>query len=486
MSKLRAVFCLLLLTLPALAQTPPPPAPRPRLPADVTTHHSLDLPGRTLAFAATAGSMTLNDAAGAPQAAIAFVAYTRDDPAPAARPVTFVLNGGPGASSAWLQLGLAGPWRLPMTPDAARPSASATPLSNADTWLDHTDLVFLDPIGTGFSRLLTDKEDARKKYWSVNGDIDSLAEVIRRWLQANHRMTSPKFLLGESYGGFRSPRLARALASEQGVGLNGLILVSPVLDFGGNSNAYNPLSWVYALPSAVATIRDRSAPVSRAGMADVEAYAAGDYLVDLLRGDRDEAAVARRIARISVLTGLDPVLLTRRRGMPNNAEFLRESNHVAIGSFYDATVTAADPYPHGANSYPPDAMTEALYAPVTSAMLELYTNRLNWVPDGTYTLNNPAVNRAWDWGAGNNRPESLGALRTAVALDPQLHVLIAHGFFDFVTPYFRTKLMLDPIPASAGADRIALEVYPGGHMFYSRDASRAAFRARALDIYQGK
>ena len=147
------------------------------------------------------------------------------------RPVTFLFNGGPGASSAWLQLGDAGPWRISIDGDRAVASASPELLPNAETWLDFTDLVFIDPVGTGYSRFVAQGEEVRKRFFSVDGDVNSIALVIRRWLEKYDRLLSPKFVAGESYGGIRGPKIVRNLQTQQGVGVKGLILVSPVLDF---------------------------------------------------------------------------------------------------------------------------------------------------------------------------------------------------------------------------------------------------------------
>ena len=269
--------------------TPPPartaaPAPKP-MPADVTTHHTLVLadgeqPGRTLHFSATAGAIRLTDDKAAPRADIAFIAYQLDGADPRTRKVTFVLNGGPGFASGWLQVGAVGPWRIPFGGDATAPSASPEPLPNAETWLDFTDLVFIDPADTGFSRILTSNDEARKRIFSVDGDIAYLAETIRIWLDRYSRDTSPKYLLGESYGGFRAPRLARELASAQGVGLSGLLLPTPALDIGGRSWAFDPFDFAIRLPSMTAAARAAQGPVSRAQLADAEQYAATDFLVD--------------------------------------------------------------------------------------------------------------------------------------------------------------------------------------------------------------
>jgi carboxypeptidase C (cathepsin A) len=238
------------------------------------------------------------------------------------------------------------------------------------------------------------------------------------------------------------------------------------------------------LPSEAASLRARKGPVTRADMADVEAYAAGDFMADLVRGE-DPAAVARREDRIVALTGLDRALVERRHGRVPTFEFLRETGETdrRVASPYDATVTKADPYPTSLNSNYPDPMTDSLQPVFVSAILDLYARKLNWLPDAPYNMSNAAVNRAWDFGNNYIKPEAITALRTALATDPDFHVLIGHGLFDVLTPYFDTQMMLNQIPKSVGTDRIDFEVYPGGHMFYSVDASRAAFREAAKKLY---
>ena len=213
------------------------------------TQHRLALPGRALAFTATAGHLTLVDPQGAPQAEYGFVAYALDGAEPRTRPVTFVINGGPGASSAYLHLLALGPWRLPVDGQTISPSMPTERVPNAETWLDFTDLVFIDPPGSGYSRVVGG-DQARERFYSVEGDIDGLAAFVARWLKEKSRLESPKFFVGESYGGFRGPLLAQKLQRDQGVGLSGLVLVSPVLDFGWFSQP-NHAPWVHVvrLPS---------------------------------------------------------------------------------------------------------------------------------------------------------------------------------------------------------------------------------------------
>lgn len=474
-------------TAPSTAPTSAPtlaPAAATRFPPGVTTHHTVQTPTRTVHFSATADTIRLPDDDGKPQAELATIAYQEEGADPAKRPVTFVFNGGPGMASGWLQVGAVGPWRVALAGAAGFPSASPTLLPNAETWLDFTDLVFIDPPGTGYSWV---REEAQRHYWSVTGDADGLAEAIRRWLDRNDRHASPKYILGESYGGFRAPHLARALQTDFGVGVSGLVMLSPLLDLHMESQTYDPFRWVDRLPSQVAAARALHGPVTRASVADAEQYAVTDYITDLLRGERDQAAIARVSARVAALTGLDPALVRRLHGRLDTDLFLHEvdRDHHAVASVYDPTVTRADPDPHRAYGFYPDPVLQGLQAPITAAMMAIYSGKLHWRPDAVYQLSNDDVFAQWNWGRGMGRAESITAMQAALSLDPNLRVLIGHGLFDLRTPYFATVRVLRSLPEIDPPGRVSLEVYPGGHMFYWRDASRRALHDDAAAMFHG-
>ncbi|HUB14680.1 MAG TPA: alpha/beta hydrolase [Acetobacteraceae bacterium] len=481
----------------AHAQTPPPAlrehkaestaspaaAAPEKLPADVTSHHTLALPNRTLHFAATAASIKLRGDNGDVEAQLASIAYQLDGADKLTRPVTFVFNGGPGMASGWLQVGAVGPWRVVLHDDPGQPATPPAPMPNADTWLDFTDLVFIDPAGTGFSTP-PQGDAAQRRLWSVTGDAAALAEAIRQWLDRNDRATSPHFLLGESYGGLRVPRIARDLQSEQGVAVAGMVLLSPALDIHTQSGFTDPLGWVDRLPSEVAAARALKGPVTRADVADAEQYAATDYVTDLLRGDRDAAALDRLSTRVAALTGLDPALVRRYHGRLDTDVFLHELQRAQglVGSVYDATIADPDPFPHRQLSRYPDPVLQGFKAPVTSAMVAIYHDKLHWRPEASYRLANDVAAERWDWGHGIGRPESVSFLQAALSLNPRMHVLIGHGLFDLMTPYFTTELIMRALPDTV-AGRVRLAVYPGGHMFYSQDASRAALHQDALALF---
>lgn len=465
----------------ASAPTSPSGAEQHHLPPDSTIKQTLELPGRTLRFIATAGSIPVFDHKGEPQADIAYTSYQLDGADRLTRPVTFLFNGGPGSSSAWLQFGSAGPWRLPIDAETVTASASPEVRPNAETWLDFTDLVFIDPVGTGYSRFVTTGENVPGQFYSVDGDASSIALVIRRWLEKHERLSSPKYVAGESYGGIRGPKVVRNLQMEQGVGVKGLILLSPLFDY-REFTSTSLLGFVATLPSYVAVAREAKGEdrgtVKRADLADVEAYARGEFLADLIKGEADEEATNRLADKVAALTGIDKAVSRRLAGRFDRGEFRREFDRKSgkVTGGYDASVRGLDPYPDSDSYRFGDPSGDALAAPLSSAAVDVLTRKLNWRPDGSYKLLNRAVTRAWNFGH-QSLPESLSELREILATDAKMNVMVGHGLFDIVTPYFGSKLALDQLPPFASAPRVKLAVYPGGHMFYSRDASRQAFRA---------
>ena len=470
---------------PAAGTTAPAP-----LPADKTTSHTIRIGDREIRFTATAGAISLtNEGTGAITARLGYIAFTRIENEPnsrtRARPVTFAWNGGPGYASAWLNLGAMGPWRLDMDGAAAQPSAPPVTSGNAETWLDFTDLVFIDPAGTGFGRI-PGGEDARKLLWSVDGDIASIATAIRRWLVDNNRMSSPKYLAGESYGGFRAPKIARRLQTDEGVGVNGLVLVSPVLDFGRFLGG-GLLSHVARLPSYLATAREKEGAISHQNLQDVEAYAQGEFLADLMKGMKDQNALQRLSANVSRLTGLDRTLVARYAGRVPMNVFVREihAGEKRVASMYDGNATGLDPNPFTSANEAEDQLLRGLHAPIVSAMIDIYQNRLQWLPaNGRYAFQNRAAGRQWDW--GNRTHEATSDLAASMALDSAMRVLVVHGLTDLVTPYFETSMVLDQMPSIGHPGRLKFRAYSGGHMFYSRTASRKAFRDDAQAMIAGQ
>ncbi|MFC0210535.1 S10 family peptidase [Chelativorans intermedius] len=459
-----------------------------RLPETRRTRHTIRIGGEDIRFLATAGAITLSGAQDRPEADIAFVSYALEGAEPAARPVTFAVNGGPGAASAYLHLGVLGPWILPMDEEQIMPSQKVELVENPQTWLAFTDLVFIDPVGTGFSRLVDSNERLRERYLSIDGDIEALARFIVRWLTENGRLASPKYFVGESYGGFRGPLLAKALQTDHGIGLNGMVLLSPVLDFGWWAQPeHSPLPLVSRLPSFAATEMERRGTFSEEGLRDAEAYASGAFVTDFLRGVNDEGALDRIVERVSELTGLPQSLLREHDGRIDmgtfTRNFLREEGRIA--SSYDAAVSLEAPV-RGRRTHLPDPVLDAMTAPLTSAILAHYRDTLGWMPERRYHLLNSGVNRAWEWGGGRGQPEAISALGQVLALDPTFRALVVHGYTDLVTPYFASELLLRQLPAFGQGERLWLRTYRGGHMFYTREGSRTAFQEDARLLYRDR
>ena len=466
---------------------------RPPMPADVTTEQHVSLPGRSLKYHVTAGSLPLNDGKGVHKADIFYIAYVLDTGKPAAeRPITFAFNGGPGAASAYLHLGALGPKRLEFGNDGDAPSNPPKLLDNPDTWLDFTDLVFIDPVGTGYSSTLTNSDEDNKLYWGVNQDVESLSGFIAHYLVKAGRMTSPHYLVGESYGGIRGPKIAHHLQTKEGVGINGVVLLSPALDYAFlDGNELSLLPDMARLPSLAATALSAKGPVTPDVLKPVEQYAAGDYLLALAHANGDPAAKGQAAEKVAGLIGLDPKLVKELDSRVGMDVYRREAHRDQgiVTSIYDGTVKGYDPFPASYDARLEDPILQGTVAPVTSAMVDYIQGALGYRIDEPYHLLSYEVNGKWDYNVSSHgdpqMPESVDDLRQALALDPKMKVLILHGMTDTITPYFATRYIIDHIPPYGDSARLMLKVYPGGHMLYSRDVSRAGLRADAMKLYPG-
>jgi carboxypeptidase C (cathepsin A) len=455
----------------------------PPLSEDKTIHQTIRLNGKPFNYDATVGSIKVRDAKGKVIGEVVYTAYVVPGSDPK-RPVTFAFNGGPGASSVYLNLGAIGPRRVQFGAAGDAPSDSSELQDNPHTWLDMTDLVFIDPVGTGFSRALEEPAKAKADFFSTEPDIKYLSRIVYDWLVKNGRLRSPKFLMGESYGGYRAPRLAHELQTQLGIGIKGLIMVSPYLDPAaiGDDTALSPLPWMINLPSMAASHLEAQQKLTPETMRGVEAYTRGQFATDLLAGRSDPGAVTRLVSKVSELTGIDANIVARLDGRLDSSTFLRELHRAdkKIGSVYDANVTAYDPFPASAERKSGDPILNALIAPSTSAMVDFITREVGWKSDSQYKALSYEVNSAWDRGANQDKP--VGDLRQAMANDPKMGVLIVHGYNDLSCPYFTSALILDQMPV-AMASPARLAVYPGGHMFYSRDGSAQAFKRDAQALF---
>ncbi len=489
-----STLCALLIALLSISASPvradePPPAAKSaiQLPADATTHHTLTLNGKTLDYTAVAGSLPLTDDKGAKQADIFYVAFFRDGVDASKRPITYAFNGGPGAAAAYLDIGALGPRALDFGAQGKPQPAVDSVQDNPDSWLPFTDLVFIDPVGTGFSRAVSD--EAAKKLYRVGPDLDAFAEVIRLHLTRTQRLTSPVFLVGESYGGFRAARLAHQLATDAGIAPQGVLLVSPAIEFHlMQGDRFDVLPWALALPSYAAVMLEEKNALSADALKDAESFALGEYLTGLAAPD---ARPAQFYARIAALTGLAEPTVERWRGRIPAGVYIKERRRDAgeVLSRYDGAISAPDPNP--SSRYPQDdPVLEGTIAPFTRAFTAYARSELGFSTDLAYQLLNHEVSRHWEWrdGDGGGRA-SLGAgdeLGRALALEPRLRVLIAHGLTDLTTPYMMSRFVVDHLPSNVTSERVSLKLYAGGHMMYLRTSSRHRLHDDAQLFYGGE
>ena len=459
----------------------------PPLPDDKTVHQSLMLNGKAFNYDATVGKIAVSDAKGKKIAEVVFTAYTVPGAKPD-RPVTFAFNGGPGASSVWLNMGAVGPKQVGFGVDGDAPSDLKV-TDNPNSWVDMSDLVFIDPVGTGYSRSLEDDAATKKDFFSTEADIHYLSRVVYDWLVKNGRLRSPKFVMGESYGGYRAPRIALNLQTQMGVGVNGIVMVSPYLDPAaiGDDSALSPLPWMINLPAMAAGNFERKGQLTAAKMAEVERYDRTQFVVDFLAGRSDPEAIKRIVQKVSEYTGLDPALVARLDGRIDIGTYLREAyrDQRKIGSLYDSNLTAYDPFPASAERQSDDPMLTMALAPATSAMVDFITREVGWKTDAHYEALSFSVNRSWDRNV-TDKDKPVSDLRQAIANDPKMSVLIAHGYNDLSCPFFTSRLVIDQLPTFGGNTKIKLGIYPGGHMFYARPSSGASFKADAKAMYEAK
>jgi carboxypeptidase C (cathepsin A) len=456
----------------------------PAMSPNKTVEQTITVGGRLIRYEATVGHVDVRDDKGKVIGQVVYTAYTVPGP-PTARPVTFAFNGGPGAASVFLNMGAIGPKRVAFGVAGDSPSDPAVLRDNQATWLDFTDLVFVDPVGTGFSRSMVDADETKKDFYAAKPDIEYLSRVVYDWLTQNGRMTSRKYLVGESYGGFRVPRLAYYMQSRMGLGVSGILMVSPYLDPAatGNETSLSPLPWMINLPSMTAGNYERQGkPLNAATMADVENYVRTDFVTDFLKGTADRAATDRLSTRVASYTGIDPVLVRKLDGRLDIGTYLREirRNTGQIGSVYDSNVTAYDPFPASADANYNDPLLDGIIAPTTSAEVDFITRQVGWKADWHYETLSYTVAKAWD---RDSTDSPVTDLRKAIANDPKMAVMIAHGWDDLSCPYFGSKLIVDQMPSFGVPERVQLHVYPGGHMFYARPDSAAAFKRDAMAAY---
>lgn len=442
--------------------------------SSVTTH-SVTIKGRTITYKATAGTLTIRDDDGKPTASVFYVAYTANPGAH--RPVTFLYNGGPGSASLWLHMGSFGPVRVTtQQPDATGP-APYTYGPNDESLLDKTDLVFIDAIGTGYSRPLGDTKGSA--FWGVDEDADAFARAIKRYVTLNDRWNSPKFLFGESYGTTRSANLVNVLQN-QGMDFNGVILLSSVLNYGVDQPGYD-IGYVAYLPSYAATAwyhnKLASKPADLAAFVnEVRAFAAGPYAAALAKGhtisDEEKQAIAQKV---SEYTGLSVDFILRcdlRIDLDRFQKELLRDQHETVGRF-DSRFMGVDADDAG-ESPDYDASDVGINSVFVSSLRAYLSSDLNYKTDMDYRLSAyDAGGFKWNWkhnpasGYTQQTPDVAVDLGAAMRQNPHLKLLSVNGYYDMATPFFATEYDIDHIPMNkTTAANISFKYYPSGHMIY--------------------
>jgi carboxypeptidase C (cathepsin A) len=465
-------------------QAPPGPGVLRLLPGDAVTQHTIEIAGGKLDYTATAGTLSLYDQTGERAAAIYYTAYVAKG-AGLNRPLTFVFNGGPGAASAFLNLGLVGP-RIAEFASAGHDGALTKLQDNPDTWLAFTDLVLIDPVGSGWSRPA--KADGGSAFWGVRRDAESMAKTIALYVSNNARAASPKYILGESYGGFRAAKVAQVLQEQQGIIVSGIVMLSPLLDgaltFGGTRLA---LGAALQLPSLAAAELERKGTFSKEKLAAAERFALTDYLSTLAGAPPHGEAAHNFYARVAALTGLPEDVVEKTQGFIRDSYVKNlDSGEHKIVSHYDATFAVDDPYPDQVTNRGPDPLLDGVVRAYGGAYAAYARDELGFKTEMTYILLASDISGKWDWGEGSGRAGAnvTDDLRTLLALTPSFRLLVAHGYSDMVTPYAASRYVLDHLPQMGDPTRAQLRLYRGGHMLYLDPGSRHAFSSDAKAFYQ--
>lgn len=453
----------------------------------VATEHEVAIGGRDIEYTATAGTVVLRDREkDKPEASIFYVAYTKDGVDDSGeRPIMFSFNGGPGSSSIWLHMGALGPYRVNLDAfgKAATPPAAFVP--NAESLLDRTDLVFIDPVSTGYSRAAPNTKAG--KFHGVRSDVKSVGEFIRLYVTRNDRWLSPKFVIGESYGATRAGFLSRHLRKRYGMELNGVALISAALDFQTISfHEGNDLPYTLFLPTYTATawyhdaLGDRLQKQDlRAVLERAERFAEGPYARALREGSELSEARRREIAgEFSRLTGLSTTYVTRgdlRVPIQRFAKELLRDRGRTVGRF-DSRYTGRDPdLNRGRFAYDPSY--EAIQGAFTSALYGYMHRELDYTSDLPYKVISRDVH-PWDYGPYKNRyVNAANALRKAMTRNPHLKVFVAAGYYDLATPYRTADHTLRHMDLPPEVRRnLTGAIYEAGHMMYVHKPSRVKLK----------
>jgi len=443
-------------------------------------------------YNAKASMLTVGKDPERPDAEIFHVAYTLKGANPATRPVTFVFNGGPGAASIYLHLSAIGPKTIATAGDGSFPTASARLEVNPDSWIGFTDLVFIDPIGTGYSRMLPSPNGAPgdpTPYYGVEGDLDVIARFIRQWLTVNKRWASPKAIAGESYGGKRVAALTKLLPEQYAVNLHRAILISPEINVDVDKTQpfaiVSPMSLLPSYAAIAAHHRLNNLGTDPAAIKAVEDYALNGFVTGLVSlGRMDAREQAAFYTKVGSLIGLEPKLIERYRGRVAPSIFVTSllANRGLVLDRYDGTQASDNPRPEEQALNILDRSITILSGVLLPPFMEYVRKDLGYVTNRPYIPLNLDVNQAWNRTSPLGGPDDIGI---ALAQNTDLKVLVVHGYHDLITNYFLSRYVLEQSMRAKGArERLFFGVYPGGHMFYLRKGSRAEFAADVRGFFE--
>jgi carboxypeptidase C (cathepsin A) len=460
--------------------------------APAVTHHETQVSGKTLKYTATAAQMPIMNASGETEAHIFYMAYTLDGVADASkRPLTFAFNGGPGSASIWVHMGAMGPKRAKLLDNGDMPPPPYGLVDNENTWLDQTDLVFIDPVGTGFSRAKT--PELARKFNGVQGDLQSVGEFIRMYLTRNSRWISPLFVAGESYGTFRAAGLAGNLI-EQGIAFNGVVLISTVLNFESlRPSLNNGLAYALHLPTFTADAwYHKKLPADlqkdlKVTLKESEEWAMTGYVSALEKGDRlspgERKAVVEKLARY---TGLEPRYLDSSEMRVSVSQFTREllrDQKLTIGR-YDGRLTGPSPL-NTSDRAEYDPSGTLVRPPFQAAFLHYIRSDLHYTNDMVYHVLGGGI-MPWDWGTQNSYADTSDQLRNAFLKNPHLKVMVLASYYDLATPYFAAEYTLNHMGIHPSMHKnITWQYYEAGHMMYIEKQSHAKLKRDIADFIRG-
>jgi carboxypeptidase C (cathepsin A) len=479
---------------PAPEAKPAEPKKEAPEPPPVVTHHEIHVGGKTLRYTATTGMMPLKNVdTGEVEAHIFYIAYTLDGQPAEHRPLTFSFNGGPGSASVWLHMGAIGPKRVPMQPDGMMPPPPYRLVDNEYTWLDQTDLVFIDPVGTGYSRAV--KRDQTRKFLGLRGDIESVGEFIRLYLGRYERWSSPLFLVGESYGTTRAAGLSGYLV-EHGIAFNGIMLISSILNFQTtDSSPGNDLPYILFLPTfaSAAWYHKKLGPDLQdldKLHSEVEQWAAGPYADALAKGDRltpqERKDVIDHLARY---TGLSKTYIDEsnlRIDEPHFTKELLRDQRKTIGRL-DSRFTGTSRSAVSERSEFDPSMS-AIRPPYTAMFNQYVRTELGYKSDLEYYILGGGFRfDEWDWGVQRGGfPDTAQSLKDAFDKNPFMKLFVGSGYYDLATPYFATQYTLNHMALDpAQHARISLGYYGAGHMMYIQDSSLGELKKDVAAFMQG-